>query len=394
MLPYPKPVIYNHDTNTESTGRIYNAAYSTYTKSGREGIIVVPKITDPVAIQKVLDGRLLTVSIGATTNAAVCSVCGTDILSEGWCGHEKGDVYDGVLCEWVAGDLFFDELSWVNVPADQDAQVIDTGHVGFAEAYAHSNKGIVDLSRSRTEWVLTKELAMAEGLLLTEEKEGANSLKTVEELQAEVDQLTSEFEKVTTEKSGLETQLETANQTLETTKEELAAKTTEAEGLISDLKSKTNEVTEAVAAKATAEAETTQLNQTIETLTHERETLVEANAALATENHKALAERIADLRIASGKVKNREEVLETYVKRSTESLNNTLADLLAEGIPLATARIVTPLENPGVSNLGKESNVQVVDDKTGKPVTKTVEEMTNEDIVALLLKPVRNTNKN
>lgn len=123
--PYAKPVIYNHDTETEVTGRVERAAYADYTQAGRPGIILVPKITEPNAVKAIKDGRLLTVSIGGTTDAAICSVCGTDIINEGFCGHMKGEVHEGETVTWIAGNLWFDELSWVNVPADQDAMVVE-----------------------------------------------------------------------------------------------------------------------------------------------------------------------------------------------------------------------------------------------------------------------------
>lgn len=126
LEPYGKPVIYNHDVETEVTGRVVRAAYAEYTKAGRPGIVVVPKITDPKAVQAIKDERLLTVSIGATSDAAICSICGTDIVNEGFCGHMKGESYNGITAEWITGNLWFDELSWVNVPADQTAQVVET----------------------------------------------------------------------------------------------------------------------------------------------------------------------------------------------------------------------------------------------------------------------------
>lgn len=124
--PYGKPVIYNHDLNTEVTGRIERAAYSEYTEAGKPGIILVPKISEPNAVQAVRDGRLLTVSIGASTNHAICSICGTDIINEGYCGHMKGEEYDEEIAHWIVGDIFFNELSWVNQPADSSAFVVDS----------------------------------------------------------------------------------------------------------------------------------------------------------------------------------------------------------------------------------------------------------------------------
>lgn len=124
--PYPKPVIYNHDTNTDATGRILTAAFSEYTQAGTPGIIVIPKITDAKAIKAIEDKRLLTVSVGATTDSCICSLCGSDILNEGYCGHMKGETYDGQICDWIVGNIWFDELSWVNVPADTSAMIVDT----------------------------------------------------------------------------------------------------------------------------------------------------------------------------------------------------------------------------------------------------------------------------
>ena len=123
--PYNKPVIYNHDTDTKATGRIATAAYTDYTSAGKPGIVIIPKITDPEAVQAIKDGRLLTVSIGATTDSIICSITGKDILKEGFTGYQKGEYYDGVLCEWILGDIWFDEVSWVNVPADENAQIVD-----------------------------------------------------------------------------------------------------------------------------------------------------------------------------------------------------------------------------------------------------------------------------
>ena len=133
ISPYPKPVIYNHDTNSDATGRIQNAIYTDYTEAGKPGIILIPKITDPKAIKALEDGRLLTVSVGATTDSVICSITGKDILKDGFTGYEKGQYYDGKLCEWILGDLWFDELSWVNVPADQEAMVVDTQTSIFLE---------------------------------------------------------------------------------------------------------------------------------------------------------------------------------------------------------------------------------------------------------------------
>lgn len=123
--PFNKPVIYNHDVNTKATGRVVSAAYTDYTSAGKPGIIIVPKITDPEAIQAIKDGRLLTVSVGARTDSIICSITGKDIMKEGFTGYEKGEYYNGKLCEWIIGDVWFEEVSWVNTPADENAFITD-----------------------------------------------------------------------------------------------------------------------------------------------------------------------------------------------------------------------------------------------------------------------------
>lgn len=123
--PFNKPVIYNHDVDTKATGRVISAAYTDYTSAGKPGIIIVPKITDPEAIQAIKDGRLLTVSVGARTDSIICSITGKDIMKEGFTGYEKGEYYNGKLCEWIIGDVWFEEVSWVNTPADENAFITD-----------------------------------------------------------------------------------------------------------------------------------------------------------------------------------------------------------------------------------------------------------------------------
>lgn len=339
LYPYPKPVIMNHDTNTAPTGRIHAASFTKDTKAGKEGIIAVPKITDPNAIESILDGRLMTVSIGATTDAAICNICGTDIIEEGFCGHMKGESYDGNMCEWIVGNVYFDELSWVNVPADQTAMVIDTGKILTA---AQSTESInLDL----TEWVRNKPFEkLSESLETspTTEKEGENTLKTVEELQIKVNELTADLEKVITEKNGIQVELDQAKSTIESQQAELTVAQT-------SLGESTTKVTE--------------LEESVQTLEADRAGLLTKNTELASEIHTATAERVVDLKVALGKVAERDEALTQHVGRSKESLLDTLADLLAEakaGIAsiINTPRVPGTVTNPAgaLLNDGKEPN--------------------------------------
>ena len=130
---YNKPVLINHNTFGECVGRIVEAKFSKSTiKPDLYTHILTLDIIDPEAQQKVKDGRYKTVSMGCTTKAITCSICGVDILQEGWCGHTRGRKYKDKVCMWNIKGPEYDEISFVNRPADTIAQVIDI--LGTTEA--------------------------------------------------------------------------------------------------------------------------------------------------------------------------------------------------------------------------------------------------------------------
>lgn len=93
-------------------------------------IQIVADITDPDAIQKFLDGRYLTGSVGARTNRAICSVCKQNWTESGPCEHEPGSVYDEKKCVLITGDFIYDEYSMVNSPADRQSKVLELYYNG------------------------------------------------------------------------------------------------------------------------------------------------------------------------------------------------------------------------------------------------------------------------
>lgn len=94
---------------------------------------LIAQITDPNAIQRILDGRYLTGSVGASTDQAVCSVCKQDWAEEGQCEHKPGKVYDEVRCVLIAGNLNYEEYSFVNKPADRHSKVIEVNVNGVKD---------------------------------------------------------------------------------------------------------------------------------------------------------------------------------------------------------------------------------------------------------------------
>lgn len=160
---YKKPVLVGHDSDTDPVGRVINAKYidtsapltlnDKYLKSlmsfddkkqsknqesmvefaqhvigeyngkdsyrGLGHILGTLHITDEETIQKILDERYLTVSISMSSDAAYCSECGQDWVSEGPCDHARGQVYDsGIPVVLIPGKQSYNHVGIVSEPAD------------------------------------------------------------------------------------------------------------------------------------------------------------------------------------------------------------------------------------------------------------------------------------
>lgn len=160
VKPYGKPVIREH--NAQATmgllgptgeadipmGRIVYAGFrkrnpktegmptspsKPYIPGSVEGdgsLYMVPAITDPEAITRVLGGAYQTVSIGSrvdnvweaisTQNIAELRRKGEDLPP-----YERGQLYEGKLSYWKMGEIKGIELSFVNIPSDEYAGVVD-----------------------------------------------------------------------------------------------------------------------------------------------------------------------------------------------------------------------------------------------------------------------------
>jgi len=140
--PYPKPVLLSHDDHSDPIGRVVSARWvrdvsREYEQEARKNnepighIEVVARITDRDAIEKILDGRYLTVSQGLSAGYAKCSICGHDVIEARGvpCEHTRGRVYDGEVAYWEIGNITYNELSIVNKPADQWAVIVETEEV-------------------------------------------------------------------------------------------------------------------------------------------------------------------------------------------------------------------------------------------------------------------------
>lgn len=142
--PYPKPIILNHDLNTEPIGRVMAAKMDTEA-DGSAYVRLQVAITDPVAAQKVLDKRYLTGSVGGRAGKALCSISGEDLATEDESGrpkavrYKKGKVYKGKLAYIDMQDISFKEYSFVNQPADSKSGVRSTASPANGTNIANSD---------------------------------------------------------------------------------------------------------------------------------------------------------------------------------------------------------------------------------------------------------------
>ena len=127
--PFKKPMLKNHnDYSGEPLGRITQSWHGpSELTDERSAIHLKARVTDQDAIPKFLDGRYGTVSIGGTMGTVTCNVCGKTILKDGkfnFCGHWRGESYKDQVCYWGARDIEYHEVSTVNNPADDYAQIM------------------------------------------------------------------------------------------------------------------------------------------------------------------------------------------------------------------------------------------------------------------------------
>lgn len=101
-------------------------------------------ITDPDSKEKILDGRYMTGSVSATSDAAICSICNIDWAKDSMCDHMPGNEYDGKICFLIAGNFTYEEYSFVNTPADTLSRIIRIGDsVIEPTGNVHSLKSVI-----------------------------------------------------------------------------------------------------------------------------------------------------------------------------------------------------------------------------------------------------------
>ncbi len=412
--PYKKPVLVDHNDSSDPIGRVIKARYVKTPKGeideykpvlkqsdgyGYQRLTI--KITDPAAVQKILDGRYETVSVRMSTNHAFCSICNAD-WSDGPCEHAPGKHYDKKLAYITTGDLMYREMSFVNAPADEFAGVkeailkendaLDKEPVGIS-LYANNDEekvllglgskddvNLYNLLDNETEegdevilYLLDKSSKVAkdnkeEDVKLEElTKDQLRDLDTVKALiEEEVAKFKGDAKKKEDEcderikKLVEEHEKNNKDVDCDKIKEELNKLKEEKDLAVSNFKAKEKELADEIVKKE-----------------EDRKRLLDENIKLNTELHRVVAERMYDLKRTLRKpdvvnVKTPDEhnkKVEEFAQRSVDSLKDQISDLLLEQeLFISTGLKGEIVENPGVSQIDKTNEVEP--DKTKKPETK------------------------
>ena len=143
---YPKPFLLHHKSGTgmfdpvDPIGRHRGYRFQSFMPGGKDsqddtlkegGTSVLnteADIVDPDSIQKIIDGRYKTTSVGFTMASANCTICEKDWKAEGPCEHVPNRVYESKnhrdskktiqkICLLRCSGIKYQEQSFVNVPA-------------------------------------------------------------------------------------------------------------------------------------------------------------------------------------------------------------------------------------------------------------------------------------
>lgn len=340
--PYERPVIMHHnEKDGKIIGRVKAANYIEKSeRSGTAALELIANIGDEEGKKGIKNGTLATVSIGAIAHDIRCSICGTNLVEEGMCEHDKGEIYDGKRCYWIVNKIEPKEVSYVIVPSDiyahntrvYDAVKKNKNEVNesmsniFADLIEAHGLNSIDVTESKVEE--TKEGTQVE----EEVKDGAkvNESEKTEEQKAESEEESKKEEEKSEEKKEEEAkQPETEDKEEgkdeekkdEPKEEEKEAEKVEENKELEEAKEKIAELTAKV---ETLTAENIKLSKQVETEKALKESAEAELITFKTERKKTLIENVNSLRTQlSLPAENVEHLMES----SEEALNLTIKSL-------------------------------------------------------------------
>lgn len=370
LNPFNKPFLMNHDENCEPIGRIVKASTgeSSFTQE-RSAINVQAKVTDETKYAKFLDGRYKTVSIGGTMGTVTCSICGKTILKNNkfkFCGHWRGETYKDEVCYWGAKDIEYNELSVVNNPADDFAQI--------------KKITVLNNSDDTTQQINKEENSMEKGNTTVVTKDSVN---TIDGLKESVCNL-------------IDSMLGSINNSVEDNKEEPQENPTpeEPEGeeqpeqtedapsgeeenaRIIELEQQVQDANEQIISLQKeledAKSNLENSNQEIESLKDKCISLAQANKNFVVDS---IIEKEITLKVTDEK--DKESRKEELLKLSMVELNSITVEKPEEDVH----DFVPPLQNPSLADTKEDGNSDNTDsNKNDISVVKSIDDYTNEII--------------
>ena len=381
--PFKKPMLKNHnDYSGEPLGRITQSWFGPSALTDeRSAIHLKARVTDQDAIPKFLDGRYGTVSIGGTMGTVTCNVCGKTILKDGkfkFFGHWRGESYKDQVCYWGAKDIEYHEVSTVNNPADDYAQIMKVTVVTDSsekkdgkEETQMGNTGKdstqVDAAKKAVCDIIDQMLgkpAVADSAATpnSDVKDGDG-----QQTQANTDDSQTQTDAASTQDAQQTDELEKVQKELADSKEELAKVQKELED-----------------SKAALE----QAKKELEDSKAEADELKDKCMTLATANKELVADGIIAKELAAGKVKEEEKDSrkEELLAMSMKDLNKLSEEEVAkDAAPRTPAQVTNPtLANPDKDSKDSNGTADTHKETTNsKEAKKTVDDFAN-DIVGKL----------
>lgn len=208
-----KPVLKHHDSDKDAIGRIKKGEFkqlvfgdefandfqkpATQGKGQPTGLVYVDAvITDPDAVQKILDERLMHTSQGSRASGARCSICDSNWAEGHYCDHMPGRVYEDEesgkkkLCYWTIDGLQGKEVSLVNEPALGMSKIISTDSMTDAQ-----DERFIAMLDEASHGAATILGSNADRLYLTDAKGRIQDVRVIKEEKYEVLDLSGNIEK-------------------------------------------------------------------------------------------------------------------------------------------------------------------------------------------------------
>lgn len=311
--PYNIPVImYHNDYDGTVVGRVLEASINASTLVNNNNCLLL-KTSAPNWRTKedIMNGVLKTVSIGTEATDVRCSICGQQLANGETCEHSRGMYYEGELCTWDVYDFQAKELSYVIIPSDKYAQVIDI--------------------KDNDNFYTTPAIPAEKGSIRTREqqKKGVRSVNLQEQLDAkakEAEQLTVEKNSLVAERDALKGDKINLTESITTLNKDKV-----------ELQKQLKEFKTKLEASITSVESEKQLKEAAESKISELEKEVKMS----------LVESLSSLR---SQAKKPELSAEELSKRSIDSLRDAVSDLKTELKELKLKELKGGFEDPSLNS--------------------------------------------